>query len=252
MSSPVFATAEIHLEGVNVFGNPGAVSFVCTGWGGTVNAYFDICRMVGAVQGAGKLHLNAARRCQFGAAVAVNNFSLISESNVGSGLTVSADGPDVFPAGIVNSYFAGAFSGPAASLRLDAFTDYWFVANGATLAGAATKRFLTTSPVSVAATAQAGAASPVVASLDGSQAAGSMCRACCYATAVGNAGNITFAAAYTDVEGAKTQSSVTPVAPGTCAGAAFVLRLASGNVQVTATSSGGGNLSLYCTLERIR
>ena len=48
----------------------------------------------------------------------------------------------ITPPGMVNSTFAGTFTGPPRSLLLDAATNEWFGRNGASLSGGATKSLL--------------------------------------------------------------------------------------------------------------
>jgi hypothetical protein len=85
------------------------------------------------------LAVQMAERCRFDGLVTVNNYSRIQNCYVAGGMTITSDVADNQPSGIVNSNFAGTFTGPVNSLRLDGNTNYWFKLNGALLAGGATK-----------------------------------------------------------------------------------------------------------------
>lgn len=84
---------------------------------------------------------------QYEGLVQVTRFTSTEQCGLAAGLTVAlAPNIDtlfsVVPPGMVNSTFAGPFNGPPGSLLLDAATNTWFVRNGATLEGPATKAFL--------------------------------------------------------------------------------------------------------------
>ncbi len=79
--------------------------------------------------------------------VQVTQYASIDQAAFAGGMTVSrAPGlgalKSIGPPGIVNSTFAGTFTGPAGSLLLDGATNTWFIRNAASLAGAASKAFL--------------------------------------------------------------------------------------------------------------
>ncbi|MCI0403797.1 MAG: hypothetical protein L0212_09765 [Acidobacteria bacterium] len=84
---------------------------------------------------------------QYEQLVQVSGYASIEQAAFAAGMTVSqvpnlGSLKSVVPPGMVNSTFAGTFTGPAGSLLLDAATNTWFIRNGATLAGGATKSFL--------------------------------------------------------------------------------------------------------------
>jgi hypothetical protein len=68
------------------------------------------------------------------------------DCSINAGLTVAAapnfQGAAGFPPGMYSCYFAGTFTGPAATCWMDAATNFWFKTNGAALAGGATKVIL--------------------------------------------------------------------------------------------------------------
>jgi hypothetical protein len=77
----------------------------------------------------------------------VTGYASIEQAGVERGMTVSqvpnlGSLKSVLPPGMVNSTFAGEFTGPPGSLLLDAATNTWFIRNAAKLAGGATKCFL--------------------------------------------------------------------------------------------------------------
>lgn len=91
--------------------------------------------------------LATSQMSQYEGAVRVTQYASVDQAAFASGMTVSrAPGLgallSIGPPGITNSTFAGVFTGPAGSLLLDAATNTWFIRNGGTLAGAATKAFL--------------------------------------------------------------------------------------------------------------
>jgi len=88
--------------------------------------------------GAGGL-LQWAERCRFGGLLNLGRYSRIESCQIEAGVTITSATVDTQPSGIVTSNFAGTFTGPASSCRLDGNTNFWFKANGALLAGGATK-----------------------------------------------------------------------------------------------------------------
>lgn len=84
---------------------------------------------------------------QYEKLVRVTQYASIDQAAFAGGMTVSRTPGlrsllSVGAPGIRNSTFAGAFTGPAGSLLLDAATNTWFVRNGGSLGGGATKSFL--------------------------------------------------------------------------------------------------------------
>jgi hypothetical protein len=83
--------------------------------------------------------------CEFDGLITTTEFNSIENSEIDGGLTVSGVGNFMPPSGMFHVDFAGTFTGPANSARMDLSTDYFFRTNGASLAGGATKVIL--SPV---------------------------------------------------------------------------------------------------------
>lgn len=107
---------------------------------GILNFYCWRSRFATAISGtASKPRLQVADRTRFDGLIDVAVYSAIRYCQIGAGMTTAGAAPDIEPSGITNTNFAGVFTGPAGSLRLDGSTNYWFKANGATLAGGATK-----------------------------------------------------------------------------------------------------------------
>ena len=83
-----------------------------------------------------------ANLTRFDGLLTCNNFSRIQNSQISSGMTITQDITDLQPNGIVSSYFSGTFTGPVSSYQIRwLFLTGHLKANGATLAGGATKLF---------------------------------------------------------------------------------------------------------------
>lgn len=107
-----------------------------------IQSYFSDCRMRGSVTGT-NWQFQVTDRSRFQGLVTVGNFSLIQSSRFDAGMTIAGTPPaGLRPYGMVNTWFAGTFTGPASSLLLDGYTNYFFKLNGASLAGGATKVIL--------------------------------------------------------------------------------------------------------------
>jgi len=109
--------------------------------GGTtiIQSYFYHSRFRGKLTGS-NWNFQVNERTRFGGLVTVSAYSTILSCRFDVGMTVtSAVNAGILPDGFVLCDFAGTFTGPAGSLRLDGSTNYWFVTNGAVLAGGATK-----------------------------------------------------------------------------------------------------------------
>ena len=104
-----------------------------------VQSYFYHCRFRGMVTGV-NWNFQVNERTQFGGLVTVNGYSTILSCRFAAGMTTAtAPNAGILPGGFYDTDFAGTFTGPAGSLRLDGATNYWFKTNGAVLAGGATK-----------------------------------------------------------------------------------------------------------------
>lgn len=109
--------------------------------GGTaiVQSYIYHSRLRGRLTGA-NWNFQVNERTRFGGLVTVSGYSTILSCRFDSGMTTtSAANAGITPGGFYLTDFAGTFTGPAGSLRLDGQTNYWFKTNGAVLAGGATK-----------------------------------------------------------------------------------------------------------------
>jgi len=124
-----------------IFGEPLGVS-IDAGLA-IIQSYIYHSRMRGAVTGP-NWNLQVTQRTRFDGLITVTGFSLIESSRINAGLTTSTppSGVGLIPYGLVNSYFAGTFTGPAGSAEMDGYSNFFFKANGAALAGGATKVIL--------------------------------------------------------------------------------------------------------------
>lgn len=113
---------------------------------GTTEVYLYSSRIHGVFSGLPNTLLQEAEDTQFDERVSVNAYSNISGCHFEDGMTVtSASNAGLRPDGFQETSFSGTFTGPAQSLRLDLYTNYWFDPNGgnaASLAGGATKQLL--------------------------------------------------------------------------------------------------------------
>ena len=104
-----------------------------------IQSYIYHSRMRGTVTGA-NWNFQVADRSRFDGLITVTDFSLILNSRINAGLTTASAPPaGILPAGMVGTYFAGTLTGPVGSGLMDAYTNFVFKANGAVLAGGATK-----------------------------------------------------------------------------------------------------------------
>lgn len=118
-------------------GGSGGTSIV--GGAAIIQSYFYHCRFRGMLSGT-NWNFQVNERTRFGGLVNVLAYSTILSCRFDAGMTVaSAANAGILPGGFYDSDFAGTFTGPAGSLRLDGATNYWFKTNGAVLAGGATK-----------------------------------------------------------------------------------------------------------------
>ena len=107
---------------------------------GILNFYTWQSRYASAIDGTfTQPRLQIAEETRFDGLVNVTAWSRINYCQIAAGLTCTIAAPDIQPSGMTNTNFAGTFTGPAASCRLDGNTNYWFKTNGAVLGGAATK-----------------------------------------------------------------------------------------------------------------
>lgn len=123
---------------------------------GITNFYTWRSRYATAVVGTA-LRLQWADRVRFGGLVSCNRYSRAQNCQFEAGMTVVSASADVQPRGMVDTNFAGTFTGPVSSFQLDAYTDQFFLASGGVLAGGATKVFLDRPGRAVRSTAATGA-----------------------------------------------------------------------------------------------
>lgn len=139
-------TKELYFQG-QVFDNGATGSSFAVGGvgGGIMNVYVTRSRFASAFGGA-PVRLQLADRSRFQGLVNLNVLSRIQSSQLEGGLTCLSASADIEPSGIVGCYFAGVFTGPAGSARVDGSTYRSMRANGATLAGGATINLLEDRP----------------------------------------------------------------------------------------------------------
>lgn len=111
---------------------------------GAVNLWSFASRFETWVQGPPTLGgpgilLQWAENTRFTGLINAGRYSRMQNCLISGGMTITTDLADTQPSGMVNCNFSGVFTGPAASLRMDANTNYWFKLNAAGLGGAATK-----------------------------------------------------------------------------------------------------------------
>lgn len=133
------ASIELTLS-CEIFGtNGGASGDSIVGGGTIIQSYLYHSRFRGKLTGP-NWNFQVAERSRFGGLVNVNGYSTILSCRFDAGMTTATAGnAGITPGGFTLTDFAGTFSGPAGSLRLDGVTNYWFKTNGALLAGGATK-----------------------------------------------------------------------------------------------------------------
>lgn len=104
--------------------------------------YFNRSKIRGQVKGTRNL-IQLADWCFFAGLVTGQTYSTLRNSVFSGGMTItSASGGGVNPSGMFGCDFSGVFTGPASSMRLDSTSNYFFVVNGASLAGGATQVIL--------------------------------------------------------------------------------------------------------------
>lgn len=135
LTSAIGISSEFHFNGLEVFGN-----FDTSGYSGNCNVYTKFSRYRGTFGGT-PTRLQNAYRVAFGGLATVGVYSMVNECIISAGFTTSSGTPDIQPSGFINTNFTGAFTGPASSFKLDSNTNFWFIANGGTLAGGATKTY---------------------------------------------------------------------------------------------------------------
>jgi hypothetical protein len=116
---------------------------------GLMNVHAYRSYFKGAVNwSAGATVLSRIDHCQFDNLITVDGYNEIRNSEIKAGLTMLLNYATLPPSGMFNTTFAGVFTGPVGSLKLDGVTNYFFITKGATLGGAATKVILEYVPAS--------------------------------------------------------------------------------------------------------
>ncbi len=132
-----FTDIELYLAG-EIFGDIDSSAFATHNF----HLYLNKARIRGQVKGARNL-LQMADDCTFTGLVTCNEYAVVRDSSFEGGMTVSNASTAGFqPWGLFACNFAGTFTGPANSMHLDSTTNYYFVLNGAALAGGATQVIL--------------------------------------------------------------------------------------------------------------
>lgn len=135
-------TNSLNLHGVKIWGALVHTDASLTNW----QAYRTL--IIGTVTTTGNLVLERCYDCRFNALVSVNAYNMVIDSNFAAGMTVQSIQQNLLPNGMFLTNFAGTFTGPANSLRLDNTSNQYFRANSASLAGGATKVLITDSVTS--------------------------------------------------------------------------------------------------------
>lgn len=129
-----FSNVEL-LLGAEIFGDVDTSAFATHNF----QIYFTRARVRGQVKGTRNL-IQLADWSVFDGLVTALSYSTLRNSVFAAGMTMgSASGGGVKPFGMVGCDFTGTFTGPASSMVLDSTSNYFFVANGAALAGGATQ-----------------------------------------------------------------------------------------------------------------
>lgn len=140
-------TAEIHLSHVKVVGDLTRDNGVDPDFGirncYLIRCFFDQAFNIERQGGNGGGNLVEVIDTEFDGLITVDSYSRMVECEIGGGMTTVAGFSNFLPpGGMYNTTFFGTYTGPAASLLLDAATNYFFKTNGAALAGGATKVIL--------------------------------------------------------------------------------------------------------------
>lgn len=134
---------DVQAEVFGTTGTSAGTSLDLTFGGGVISQlYLYNGRFRGRLLGSANCNFQHAEKFRFDGLVSVGIYSLIRECRFNAGMTVTGAGnAGLFPEGLITCWFAPGttFTGPAASLRLDGNTNYWFKTNGCLLAGGATK-----------------------------------------------------------------------------------------------------------------
>lgn len=111
-----------------------------------VNMYFDGCFFDSTFVGGSNFYLVEARNCEFDSLIDINSYCRIFDCEVSAGMTLAGTSPLTYikPNGIYQSTLSGVFTGISGSdILVDSSTNYKYTANGASLAGSATKTVMT-------------------------------------------------------------------------------------------------------------
>lgn len=127
---------ELHLHNVKVTGN-----YDTTGTSKGVQSYFRKCLFDSGFNSPSGA-LNIVESTQFDTTIICSQYCRMWQCEIKGGMTTSGIALALPPAGLFQCTFSGVFTGPASSLHLDTITNHYFITNGASLAGGATKVLL--------------------------------------------------------------------------------------------------------------
>jgi len=120
-------TIELHLNHVKVVGD-----FDSTGHTGGLNIYMYRCYMDAAFT-APNGNIAIAESCEFDGLITANDVCRMAHCDIDGGMTYAGFASLVPPRGLLGCDLAGAFTnGGGSPLELDALSNYYFVASGAT------------------------------------------------------------------------------------------------------------------------
>lgn len=94
---------------------------------------------IGALSMATATILERMIDCQFDTLITADGYNAFINCEIKAGMTVTTNYNTLPPSGLFNTTFTGVFTAPAAGVKLDLASDYFFTQNAATLGGAATK-----------------------------------------------------------------------------------------------------------------
>lgn len=132
----IATTHELHLHRVKVRGD-----FDSSADAGQLNIYEYNCFFDNLHNTPNGL-LNIAESTEYDGLITLASWGRLELCQVQGGMTASAVNSNLPPNGMYNTTFSGTYTGPAASLRIDAATNFMFKANGAALGGGATKTII--------------------------------------------------------------------------------------------------------------
>lgn len=131
----VVTSCEFHAQNVKVVGTVDGSADL-----GIRNCYIYRCKFEEIAWD--NANFQVVESTEFDGPTVLATYGRLVHCEIDGGFTIGAFAPALPPGGMFGCDFAGTFTGPAASLQLDAATNFFFVGNGAALAGGATKVFM--------------------------------------------------------------------------------------------------------------